>query len=257
MSVIHSYHLKTENRDAVANAVQRLAGGRPALPVRSGERMPAGILVSPVREGWVSFWPMLEEGSDLLRDLTEALECYGVYFQATEETYWSVEVFHRGGSLGAFEQPWGQVEYDQLFGWTADSLEAEGISEPWQQEELFQQRMAEIHDSDEFQESLAAMRDERPDPAILEPLLPRHGNLARAVESLTAMDNREEDDPGSPFAEDYMQNFAEYLGIRDAAWDPRPDVEPLTRGDYEDTEGLPEGWDEFLVVPTSNLPLLG
>ena len=46
-------------------------------------------------------------------------------------------------------------------------------------------------------------------------------------------------DPEAPeFVEDALDTFANYLGIRDAAWDPRSDYETLSLGEYEDFEGL-------------------
>ena len=52
-----------------------------------------------------------------------------------------------------------------------------------------------------------------------------------------------------------METFANYLGIRDAAWDPREDWDVLSSGEYEDGEGLPEGWEQFMLSPTTSWDL--
>ena len=78
---------------------------------------------------------------------------------------------------------------------------------------------------------LRQLRDEHPDREALRPFLPSHASPDRAWELLTAIDRRQEEEGSaeehSPYAEDYLESFAAYLGIRDAAWDPRADAEVL------------------------------
>jgi hypothetical protein len=80
-----------------------------------------------------------------------------------------------------------------------------------------------------------------------------------AWELLTEIERAPIDEEGEGEAadpEDYLERFAVYLGIRDAAWDPSADADALSDGEYEDEEGLPEAWREFTVLPIDQLRVL-
>jgi hypothetical protein len=80
-----------------------------------------------------------------------------------------------------------------------------------------------------------------------------------AWELLTEVDRAEpnEDEEAEPEeVEEYLDHFAAYLGIRDAVWDPTADAEALEEGEYEEEEGLPEAWRDFLVLPIPQLRVL-
>src|SRR5439155_26485998 len=123
-----------------------------------------------------------------------------------------------------------------------DELSAEG--EP--DEEPLRERAAEILASRQLPDDAPSLPDVLP---ALELLLPPRASLDEAVRLLRAGQAGEDDEAGGSegFVEDALENFANYLGIRDAAWDPRDDRETLATGDYEDTEGLPQGWEEFVL----------
>jgi hypothetical protein len=253
-------HLRFASREAVIDALSRLgvASGS-TVPVWPPRRLPFGLFVSPVRNGWVSLWNPLDTTRDWLPGLTATLECAGVLLEAIEGRFFVAEFFRDGSLLGRMELPTATVEWDDLWARTTDSLEAEGVEPPWEDEERFGARMDEIAASEEYQEDLRQLHEERPERAALEPFLPPHASLDQAWDLLTAMDRRDtdqeaaEEEPAD--AEDYMETFASYLGIRDAAWDPFPDAEIFAEGDYED-EGLPEGWRDFVVLPVPQLRVL-
>jgi len=257
-----SAHLKYDSVETVVDALTRLGLTRGVpVPVWPPRRLPYGIFISPCRNGWISLWSPLDTTRDWFPQLTATLECPGVLLEVIESRFWIAEFFQDDAFYGRMELPAAAVEWDDLWARTVDSLEAEGVSEPWEDEAAFGPRMDEIAATDEYQEDLRQLREERPEPAVLATYLPCHADVARAWDLLTAIDRREEDadsvEEHSPYAEDYMEAFAGYLGIRDAAWDPDADAEALAEGDYEDDEGLPERWREFAVLPVLQLPVLG
>jgi hypothetical protein len=255
-----SGHVKYPSRDTVADALVRLGVARGApVPVWPPRRLPHGLFVSPVRNGWVSIWTPLDDLREWFPRLTATLECPGVGLEVIQSRFWIAELFRDGDFIGRAELPAEAVEYDDLWARTVDSLEGEGLDRPWEHQARFGARMDEIAASEEYREDLRRLREERPEPEALRPFLPPHASLHQAWERLTAVERREEDtgaEDASPYAEDYMEAFAGYLGIRDAAWDPRADAEALTEGDYDDEGGLPEGWRDFVVLPVLQLPVL-
>lgn len=261
---ILSAHVRYGSRESVVEALVRLGIGRGApVPVWPPGRLPRGIFLSPPRNGWVSLWSPLDDLRDWFPRLTATLECPGLVLEVIESQFWIAELFQDERFLGRFELPTDAVEWDDLWARTVDSLESEGIEEPWEDEERFGARMDEIASSPEYQEDVRQLREERPDVEALRAFLPLHTHVEQAWALLTAIERRpaeggesEEDEDSSPYAEDYMERFASYLGIRDAAWDPRADTEALAEGDYEDEEGLPEEWREFVVLPIMQLPVL-
>ena len=256
-----SAHVRYESQEAVIDALARqsLVRGTP-VPVWPARRLPYGMFVSPVRNGWISLWSPLENTRDWFPQLTATLECPGVLLEVVESQFWIVEFFQDGRFLGRMELPGEAVQWDDLWARTADSLEAEGLEQPWEDEGRFSARMDQIAASEEYQEDLRQLEEERPQADSLKPFLPPHASLEQAWNLLTAMDRADDQEVGteeeSAYAEDYMDAFAAYLGIRDAAWDPSADAEALSEGDYEDEEGLPDGWKEFVVLPIPTLPVL-
>jgi hypothetical protein len=256
-----SAHVRYSSRDTVIEALTRqgLVRGAP-IPVWPPRRLPPGLFISAVTNGWISIWSPLENTRDWFPQLTATLECAGVLLEVVESQFWIAEFFQDGRCLGRMEQPSEAVQWDDLWARTADSLEAEGVDQPWEDEGRFSARMDQIAASEEYQEDLRQLKQDQPAPEALKSFLPPHASLEQAWDLLTVMDRGGEEEERaeeeSSFAEDYMDAFACYLGIRDAAWDPSADAETLAEGDYEDEEGLPEGWREFILMPIPQLPVL-
>jgi hypothetical protein len=253
-----SVHVRYASLTSLVDAVARLGIARNApVAVWPPRRLPYGLFVSPVRNGWISLWSPLEDVREWFPKLTASLECPGVLLQVIESKFWIAEFLQDGDLLGRVELPTEAVRYDNLWALTVDSLEAEGVSQPWEDEERFGQRLDEVARSEEHLDDLRQMQEERPAPEALRAFLPPHASVERAWDLLFAIDHAHEDAEldAETYAEDAMEAFAGYLGIRDASWDPREDAEALSHGEYED-EGLPEGWREFLVLPVVQLPVL-
>lgn len=256
-----SAHVRYPSRESVLDALLRMgvAHGAPAA-VWPPHRLPHGLLVSPVRNGWVSVWSPLENLREWFPQLAATLECPGLILEVVQSRFWIAEFLQDGDFLGRIELPTEAAEYDDLWARTVESLEAEGVDQPWDDEARFGSRLDEIAQSQEYLDDLEHVREERPEPEDLQAFVPPHGHLDRAWELLTAID-RDEEDVESPsadplYAEEYMESFASYLGIRDAAWNFRDDLDTITNGDYDDDEGLPEDWREFVVLPLTQLPVL-
>jgi hypothetical protein len=253
-----SGHVRFDSRETVADALLRMgvAFGAP-VEVWPPRKLPFGLFLSPVRMSWVSVWSPLENMREWFPRLCATLECPGVLLQVAESQFWIAEFFQGNEFLGRLELPTEAVEWDDLWARTVDSFEAEGVPESWDDEARFGARMDAIAASEEYQRDLRQLREERPERSVLRPFLPPHASLEQAWELLTAIDHGdEEDEEATPYAEDYMEAFASYLGIRDAAWEPGADADALAEGDYEEGEGLPEGWRDFIVLPVTHLPVL-
>lgn len=253
--------MRYASRESVLDALLRMGVARgAAAPVWPPHRLPHGLLVSPVRNGWVSIWSPLENLREWFPQLAATLECPGVILEVVQSRFWVVEFLQDGDFLGRIELPSEAAEYDDLWARTVESLEAEGIEQPWEDEARFGTRLDEIAQSEEYQDDLEHVREERPEPADLQPFVPAHGHVERAWELLTAIDRDEEQSEaphaGPLYAEEYMESFASYLGIRDAAWNFREDLTAITSGDYDDEEGLPQDWRGFVVLPLTQLPVL-
>ncbi|MFN3650424.1 MAG: hypothetical protein ACK47B_12675 [Armatimonadota bacterium] len=256
-----SAHVRYPSRVAVVEALVRLQVGQGVpVPVWPPRRLPHGLLISEVRDGWVSLWSPLEDMEEWLPRLTETLECAGVLIEVVQSRFWICELFRDGQLLGRVELPTTAIEWDLLQSQVEASLVAEGVAEPWRDEARFGARADEIARSEEYQEDIRRLQEERPRPEELRPFLPPHASLEQAWELLFQVDREEAPDAGeeaeSPYAEDYADAFASYLGIRDATWDPRADADALSEGEYEDEEGLPEGWRDFVVLPITQLRVL-
>jgi hypothetical protein len=254
-------HVRFDSQEAVIEALLRLGlGVGHPISVHPPRRLPEGLFVSPVRNGWVSIWPGAQLRADWVSQLTSTLECPGVVLEVIQSRFWVAELYQDDRLLGRIELPTEAVEYDDLWARTIESLEGEGFADAIDDEERFGARMDEIAASEEYREAVRAAREDRPEPADLAPFLPPHAGVEQAWEILTAIDREIEaegpDDEASEYAEDYLEDFASYLGIRDASWHPSHDAQILSEGDYEDDEGFPEGWREFKVVPVPQLPVL-
>lgn len=256
-----SAHVRYGSRDAVVDALVRLGVGHGApVPVWPPRRLPYGLMISPVRNGWVSLWSPLEDVREWLPRLAATLECPGVILEAVQSRFLITEFYRDNDFIGRMELPAEAVAYDDLWARTAESLEAEGLSEPWEDEGRFSARLDQIAASEEYQQDVAALREEQPEPEALRPFLPPYASVEQAWELVTAIDRdtadgASPDEESSPYAEDYLESFASYLGILDATWDPAADADALSEGDY-DEEGLPEGWRDFVVLPIRQLPVL-
>jgi hypothetical protein len=259
--------VKYGSREAVVDALVRLGVGRGSpAPVWPPCKLPYGLFVSPLRNGWVSLWSPLDNVRDWFPQVTATLECPGILLEVLESQFWIGEFFQDENLAGRVELPTEAVAWDDLWARTVDSLEAEGLESPWEDELRFSARLEEIAASPEFEEGMAQLQEEHPEPGTLVSFLPPHASIERAWELLYAIDAAAGadgpemasalDEETALDAEDYMDDFATYLGIRDAAWNPGADADALSEGDYEDEEGLPEGWREFVVLPVPQLPVL-
>ena len=256
-----SAHVRFASAETVAEALARLGVVRGApVPVAPGGQLPYGIFCSPVRQGWVSLWSPLDDTREWFPQLAATLECPGILLQVVESEFWIAEFFLGRDFLGRMEMPGEAVAYDDLWARTAVSLESEGVREPWEDEARFGARMDEIAASHEYRNDLAHLAEERIGREDLEAFIPPHADREQAWALLTAIDRRSrksgDSEEESPFAEDYMEAFAGYLGIRDAAWDPRTDWDTLMENDLDDEVGLPEAWTEFVVLTVPQLPVL-
>src|SRR5262249_21674684 len=177
--------------------------------------------------------------------LTATLECAGVIFHVIEEEYWLMEICQDGRRAARLSSPAEIVRELEIYEQAWESLAAEGL-DPGENEARLTERMEALR---------AAPCEERGDDAVIDalrPLLPPGASLDQAVALLRAWDRVEagEGEAEAPeFVEDALETFANYLGVRDAAWDPRGDAETLSLGEYEDFEGLPEGWERFVLTP--------
>ncbi len=254
-----SAHLRFHDRDAVVNVLGRLgvAVATP-LPVWPAHRLPYGLFLSGVRNGWISLWSPRDDMRDWFPEITGSLECPGLLTEVVQSRFLIVEFLQDGDLHGRVELPTEAVEWDDLWARTVESLESEGIVDPTDNEPLFNARMDEIARSQEYRDDLERLREERPTRDTLRAYLPPKADADEAWDLLMALDRdaRDVDDEEElPIADDYLDEFAECLGIEDAAWDPGADSELLSEGDY-DEEGLPAGWREFVVLPIPHLTVL-
>lgn len=252
-----SVHLRYGSRDRVVDALVTLGvscGG--PIAVWPPRPLPHGLFVSPVRNGWVSIWSPRGSVRGWLRQLTATLNCAALLFEVVESELWTTELFHNGRFLGRVELPTEAVKADDLWARAVDALEAEGVEDPTADEAQFEARMEEIAASDRYREELRELAKSRPSDDALQPFLPAHASVQRAWALLAEVDNPVEDDEDSEPAEieEHLERFASYLGIRDASWDPGADAEVLAEGEYAgEEEGLPEGWQEFVLLPMPRL----
>ncbi|MCC2669287.1 MAG: hypothetical protein K0Q72_1758 [Armatimonadetes bacterium] len=257
---VMSAHLRYGSRESLVDALVRLDVGRGVpIPVWPPRRLPYGLFISPERNGWISLWTPLGNMREWLPQLTATLECPGILFEIVEGQFWITELFQDERFHGRLELPSEAIRYDDLWARTVDSLEAEGVDDPTVDEARFGARLDEIAASEEYQGDLRALDEEWPEQEALRAYLPPHASLEMAWELLTEVDRAEpnEDEEAEPEeVEEYLDRFAAYLGIRDAVWDPTADAEALEEGEYEEEEGLPEGWRDFLVLPIPQLRVL-
>lgn len=254
-----SAHLRYGARDSLIDALVSLnvARGVP-IAVWPPRRLPPGLFISPARNGWISVWTPLGNLREWLPQLTATLECPGLLFEIVEGEFWITELFQDEHFLGRLELPSEAIKYDDLWARTVDSLEAEGVEDPTADEARFGHRMDEIAASDDYQQDMRELEEARPGPEALQPFLPPHARLQLAWELLTEVDRPVEDEEEREPAEieEYLERFASYLGIRDPAWDPMADAEALAEGEYEEEEGLPEEWQDFILLPIPQLRVL-
>jgi len=255
-----SVHLRYAARESLVDAIARLGVARAApVPVWPPRRLPYGLFVSPVRNGWISLWSPLGNAREWLPRLTATLECPGILFEVIEDEFWITELYQDEHFIGRLELPTEAIKYDNLWARTVESLEADGVDDPTADEARFGARMDQIAVSDEYLEDVQELDNERPAPEALTPFLPPHARIELAWELLTEIerapsDEEGEGEPADP--DDFLERFAVYLGIRDAAWDPSADEDAFAEGEYEEEEGLPEAWREFEVLPIDQLRVL-
>jgi hypothetical protein len=160
---------------------------------------------------------------------------------------------------GHYELPTEWVEMSYLELQAEELLLEQGIREPWNEPVLMDECMDALLAEPAFQRDLEELRAARPTAAQLGPYLPPHARTDRAWELLTSIDRRDDqpDEEGvDDSAEPYVETFASYLGILDATWSPQDDEDALGEGDYDEGEGLPEQWRDFVVLPVPHLRVL-
>lgn len=253
-----SGHVRCAETKSVVAALKELGvvRGRPVAvwPPRS---LPHGLFLSSVRNGWVSLWTPLDDLSEWFGELTGSLECPGVLFEVADELFWATELYRDGELLGRCDLPTEWVEAALLQSLAEEALEREGVPEPQQVSGRLEACMLDLAASSEYRDALEELRAGRFAADDLTPFLPSFATAECAWTLLTACDHPEEEsEPGDETAETYVDRFASYLGIRDAAWNPSADADALAEGDYDDGDGLPDGWKEFRVLPLPKLPVL-
>jgi hypothetical protein len=253
-----SAHLRFAEREAVVEALRRLGAIRGApIAVWPPRPLPPGIFASPPVNGWVSLWSLQDDLDDLLPELTATLECPGVLVEVIESREWRVTLTLDGRDLGTVQLPTELVSYETLMALTADTLQDEGHPDP--DDALFEARAAELVKTEAFRDELRATEAARPTPADLASFLPPQADVKAAWDLLFRIDRDLGEDwmEADYFAEDYAEEFTAHLGIEDACWSPLEDADALAEGDYEEGEGLPAAWREFVLLPTSQLRVLG
>ena len=208
---------------------------------------PPGFLISPPRYGWIGVWGTFPGWEAHLPALTATLECPGVEIPHGGRRGLADDRLPRRTAAGTTFQPGvrpgtastrstgrGELVAEKGFRNRERRKSAGGLAPT----SLLQ---TEPRQSDQWSESNAR--------AALAALLPPGARVDEAIRLAVDEEGPEGGEVG--FAVDRLETFANYLGIRDAAWDPREDWEVLSSGEYEDGEGLPEGWEQFLVTPAT------
>lgn len=243
-----SCHLRCADRDGVLRALRDLDGVGSPLAVWPPRRLPPGVLVSPERYGWISLWGTTAPCGELLIDVARELECSLVLIERVEDERWVMEVIRDDRRVARFGAPADSLDalvaYERA--WAELEARGEDPTDGMRLEEVARPIFEKMESQDGGSEDLESVR-------VLEELLPPGARLEEALRLLRG----EDDDRGETvFLEDWLETFANYLGIRDAGWDARHDAETLAAGDYEDTEGLPDRWEEFVVAPARRLTVL-
>jgi hypothetical protein len=250
-----SAHVRCEDRDGVARVLRELSGGGLPLSVWPPRALPPGILISPARYGWTSFWGAPTACPEYLPDLAASLECDGLLLLLEPDAYWLAQLFRGRRRVAALSSPAGALVEEVARELAEDELQARGAPSAQSTRELLDRARA-LGESGELHAVAGFIVN---DLSPFRPLLPRGGSIEEAEALLRAWDRHlARSDEGSTYAfiEDALENFANYLGIRDAAWDPLADWEALAAGDYEDCEGLPEGWPDFILLPAQRWELV-
>lgn len=251
-----SVHLHYPDREAVIRALSRLdlALDRP-IPVWPPRPLPAGFVLSPPREGWVSLWAPFPDQDDWMDSLTGLLECAGLSFHLVPEHYFITNFYRHGCCTAASGSPLSLAREGFLEAQAVEELMADG-NQDYTGEDVMA-RMDEIAREPRWRQELAEYDRLWPDAARIKPFLPEGASEDRALELLEAGDvpTREIDDL-TGHVEEALEAFALYLGVRDATWFPQDDWGALAEGDYDDEEGLPEGWRDFVVVASRRLPVV-
>lgn len=246
-----SCHLRMGEREAVVRALRQVADLGAPLPVWPPRALTPGALLSPERYGWVGLWGVTEPADGWVPRLTGTLECTGAIFRHQEEEYWLLELFRDGRRLLQLSSPREVAAEVAAYERAWEELEREGVADPAEEVERLGDRADRLLQSGE----LTALPE---DAAALREVLPASASLQEALRLLRAWDRIAAGEPQAEpaaFVEDALETFANYLGIPDAAWDPRDDLETLLAGDYEDSEGLPLGWEEFVLLPVRRAEL--
>ncbi len=245
-----SCHLRCEDRDAVLRALGSLTGTGSPIQVWPPRPLPAGILISPPRYGWISLWGLRTDYEELVEPLSATLECTGVVFSLLAGDHWLMQLFQDGRRIALLSSPAEAADERLALERAWGELQQEGIADPSEAEAQLRARAQAIALSSEFRQERGMHQG---DQEVLASLLPAGRSLAEALHLARVWDAVPEEGPN--FVEDVLETFANYLGIRDAAWDAGPDEETLCGGDYEDAEGLPQGWEEFVLAPLARWEL--
>jgi hypothetical protein len=276
-------HVRFADRDAVASALVRLGICHgtpvPAWPPRALPLPGASwVLVSPVREGWVSIWCGAPGLRNWFPSLSATLECAGVYLAALEEC-WAMDLYQDGVLLAECAVPPLVMEHALLDAEAEEVLEElegeeeetpapgellnghgeQGTGEPGGPGADLDAVRAQIAGSQEYREASEARRRARPTLEQLATLVP----LPLAEAAWRVLREHDDYDPVTSTEEppdplEHLERFALALGIRDAAWSFEWDADEILDGayDYEEGEGLPAGWPGFLLLPARALPVV-
>lgn len=244
--ILQCGHVRFDDRELVLSALARLGVGTGVTcPVWPPRALPPGLFVSPVRNGWVSFWSMHQSSMGWLQELTEVLECRAVELGGMDDAVWFAAFYEDGHDRATVLLPLAAAERACL----EELAEQEGL------DATDEAVLEELRHRAEFLEMREELGELWPTGELLERFVPPHRSGVRALELLDVIAAQ----PAEGGVSAQVEDFAAYLGIMDATWNPRDDPEVFSRGEYgEFVEGeeLPAGWKEFVVLPLAELRVM-
>lgn len=249
-----SAHLLYPDREAVIRALARLdlAVEKP-LPVWPPRPLPPGFILSPERGGWVSLWSPFPDQDDWLDSLSGLLECAAISLHLVEDAYFIANFYRHGNCIAAAGSPPERARAGFLADQAAGELMAENSD--YTDEQLLD-HMEELAADDRWQAELEAYDRLWPDSNRIRPFLQDEAGTSTVLDLLRAASAADpHDNEGFNAVEQALDRFARSLGIRDATWFPQEDWAVLAEGDYDECDGLPEEWREFVILPSRRLPV--
>lgn len=247
-------HVQFEDRDTVLRALERLELSRgEALEVWPARSLPDGIFVSPPRNGWISLWQAGATLHDWFVELTATLECRGVLFGNDDDAGWSVSLFQDGRRIGHCQMPFCWEERGILIGLALEELDDEGVEITDPDHPRVRKVMKRLANTEEYAQLLEEVRRLRFGEDELIPFAGSETASRRAWRCIETGERFARRDDAEYSVTETQTRFAACLGILDTEWDPNLDLPLLQEGDYDDLEGLPAGFEEFVLAPSGRL----